>query len=95
MASQPALSSKDTDNAASSLSAAEESSSSHEYVIFPVDNFKTDSIAALLASYPNANIVEHVSVSGWGLMYWDATLSPVQYQEVVAHKQVRCYPWDK
>jgi hypothetical protein len=95
MDSQPAFSSKDTDNTASSLPATEESSSSLEYAIFPVDNFKTDSILALLASYPNANVQEHVSVSGWGIMYWDATLSPVQYQEVAAHKQVRCYPWDK
>ena len=94
MDSQPTFSSKNTDNAASSLPATEESSS-HEYVIFPVDNFKINSISALLASYPNANVQEHVSVSGWGMMYWDATLSPVQYQEVAAHKQVRCYPWDK
>ncbi|PVH71276.1 hypothetical protein DL98DRAFT_597069 [Cadophora sp. DSE1049] len=58
------------------------------YIIYPVDAFKLDSISALLASFPNANVVEHVSVSGWGMMYWEAQLTSDQLQEVKSHQQV-------
>lgn len=57
----------------------------------PSDGLSTDSISALLASYPDADVAEHVSINGWGMLYWRATLSPVQWQEVISHKQVWYY----
>ena len=61
-----------------------------DYIVYPVDGHKVDSIACLLASFPpSAKIVPHISVSGWGMMYWEATLSKAQSQEVSLHKQVR------
>ncbi|KAL3418041.1 hypothetical protein PVAG01_11051 [Phlyctema vagabunda] len=58
------------------------------YVIFPADPFKISSIAALLASYPDAEVEDHDSVGGWGMLFWYAALSKVQWQEVTDHEEV-------
>ena len=57
--------------------------------IYPVDWLAVDSISALLATYPDANVLEVVSVNGWGTLFWEVTLSPAQLLEVQANKQVR------
>jgi hypothetical protein len=87
MASQPTSSSNDSGNVAMDSAAGE--NLTKEYIIYPLDGHNIDSISSLLASYPpSANIIEHISVSGWGMMYWVATLSPAQAQEVSLNKQV-------
>jgi hypothetical protein len=60
----------------------------HGFVIFPVDPFDVDSLSALLASIPNANVVPHESISGFGMMYWTADLTPSQWKQVTQNKQV-------
>lgn len=90
MASQPDDSIKKTENTTHSTVADENEISSKEYVIYPVDGHDIDSISSLLASYPpNTKVIGHNSVSGWGMMYWVATLSPAQAEEVSLNKQVR------
>ena len=76
MGSQPTFP-KDANTASNS---ATKEHSTRRYVIYP------DSISALLASYPDANELHVVSVSGWGTLFWEATLSLVQLQEVNANK---------
>lgn len=83
MGSQPTPSSKDTDT---TVSLEEETAC--ECVIFPVDPLSTDSISVLLATYPNAKVVERVSASGWGMLYWEATLLPNEIQELWSHQAV-------
>ena len=75
MDSQPA-SSEDSNNVI--LDSTTEENLACEYAIYPLDGFSIDSISSLLASYPNAHTVEHVSVSGWGIMYWVATCQSIQ-----------------
>ena len=80
------FSSEDADNALSSCETEE--AAPKAYAIFPVDNFDIDDISAILATLPNANVVEHISVSGWGMLYWTADLTPAQWGVVVVQKQV-------
>ena len=86
MDSQP-TSSKNANNAMSN--SATEEHLARRYAIYPEDGLIVDSISALLASYPDAGIDKHVSVNGWGVLYWQATLSLAQLHEVKANKQVR------
>lgn len=90
MASQPTSSSKHLGNVA--MASVAEETPTKEYVIYPLDGHDIDSISSLLVSYPpSTNIIEHISVSGWGMMYWVATLSPTQVQEISLNKQVSLF----
>ncbi|PVH73505.1 hypothetical protein DL98DRAFT_519919 [Cadophora sp. DSE1049] len=85
--SQPTSASKDSGNIATDSATGEDLVKDH--IIYPFDGHNIDSISSLLASYPpSANIIPHISVSGWGMMYWEATISPAQAQEISLNKQV-------
>jgi hypothetical protein len=80
------LSAAAIDNYVSSCTTKEETP--HGFVIVPVDGLDVDDLSALLASFPNANVVPHVSLNGFGMMYWTADLTPTQWKQVTQNKQV-------
>lgn len=81
-----ALSSADVDNYASSCASEEEDS--HTFIVYPVDGTNVDSLSELLASFPNANLEPHVSLNGWGILYWKADLTPSQVTQVTQNNEV-------
>lgn len=87
MTSEPASSSKDSGDVTTDAAGGE--SLTWDYIVYPHDGHTIDAALALLATYPpSAKIIPHVSVSGWGMMYWEATLSPAQAREVSSNKDV-------
>jgi hypothetical protein len=80
------LSAAAIDNYVSSCTTEEETP--HGFVIVPADGLDVDDLSALLQSFPNANVVPHVSLNGFGIMYWTADLTPSQWKQVTQSKQV-------
>ncbi|MAD83870.1 MAG: hypothetical protein CL912_12985 [Deltaproteobacteria bacterium] len=89
---RPASPSKDSENVATG--SATEENFVKDYIIYPADSHNTDSISLLLASYPPAaKVVSHISVRGWGMMYWEATsfTSPVARSVAAQAATYDCY----
>jgi hypothetical protein len=85
--SQPPSASKVSGNVATDSATGENLVKDH--IIYPFDGHNIDSISSLLASYPpSANIIPHMSGSGIGMMYWEATISLAQAQEISLNEQV-------
>jgi hypothetical protein len=86
VATDVGVSTADADNYVSSCTTKEETA--HTFVIWPYNGLNVDSLSALLASFPNANVVPHVSLNGWGILAWTADLTPSQWKQVTQNKEV-------
>ena len=60
-----------------------------DYVIYARDPLEIDEIQLLLSTYPLANVEEHNSVNGWGMLYWIASLTQAEVADLKRSKQVR------
>lgn len=58
------------------------------YVIYPRDGTEVDSLSQLLASFQNANVATYTSLNSYGVLYWTADLTPLQWRKVSQQKQV-------
>lgn len=80
------LTSEMADNRVSACAAQE--AKAEPFIVWPVDGTDIDVLSALLASYPDANVVEHISLNGWGMLYWEADLTTAQMVDVSCLLQV-------
>jgi hypothetical protein len=60
----------------------------HSFVIYPRDGNDVDTLSELLASFQNVNLATITSVSGYGVIFWTADLTPSQWKQVTQNKQV-------
>jgi len=62
------------------------------YIVYPIDGNIVDAATQQLESFgsqPETRLNPHISLNGWGVMYWEIHLTQDQVAELIENPEVR------